>query len=533
MAIQPSLIKEKLLFSMNTTPECIFPVLTNCSPGKNQTEAQTAVHRATLATCLLLLLLVFGLGSYGNLIVFSSFFNPAFRKFRTHFDFMILNLSFCDLFICLVTAPMFGFVMFFDNGSGMSDTFCFAFHLTSTGFVIMSLKTVAVIAVHRLRMVLGQQTTHSSSSVCTLLLTVILWAVSFTLATLSAMTKYHSSKICVPLLGLINEDGKVILYTYVVDFTLCVGIVAISYAMIAQTLHKNAQVRRCPVITVVDSKRPDCFTPPEGSGPSLYRKQKGNTAPHVQTHLHAHSQSKNASTSNKKLEQTVNLSTVKDSKAVVTCIMILLSVVCCLPLGIALVHDALSSESSFLIYQFELCGLTLVFFRSGLNPFIYSRSNSGLRKKVAWCTQLLALLLCCKQKTRLKAVGDGSLVVNRNKSSHHDTNSAYILSPKPQKKLVDQACGPSNSKDVFTSVEYPQKAQSASTPINTRIEPYYSIYNSSISQEHSTPTSLQPKRHAFGSAQSYTEMYYHISKTSDFMPDCDSTSAKHIPVPSV
>eukprot|EP00062_Callorhinchus_milii_P025664 gi/632986888/ref/XP_007910488.1/ PREDICTED: probable G-protein coupled receptor 75 [Callorhinchus milii] len=515
---------------MNTTT---FPTLANCSLRENETGVQEAVHKATVGTCILLLVLVFSLGTYGNVVVFSSFFNPAFRKFRTHFDFMILNLSFCDFFICLVTAPMFGFVMLFDNGNNMSDTFCFTFHLTSTGFVIMSLKTVAVIAVHRLLMVLGQQTNRSSSFICTLLLIIILWVISFTLATLSAMTKYHSSKICVPLLGLINDDGKAILYAYVVDFTLCVGIVATSYAMIAQTLHKNAKVRRCPVITVVDPTKPNCFIPPEGSGLSLYRKQKCNKAPHVQTHLFTQNPNKNAANSSNKLDQTLNLSAAKDSKAVMTCVMIVLSVVCCLPLGIALVHDVLSTEASFIIYQFELCGFTLVVFRSGLNPFIYSRNNSGLRKKVAWCAQLFALLLCCKQKTRLKAVGDGSLVVNRNKSSHHDTNSAYILSPKPPKKLVDQACGPSHSKDVFTSVGCHQNAQSSSMPINTRIEPYYSIYNSSVSQDDSTPTTLQPRRSPFGSAHSYTGMYYHISKTSDFVQDCDSPSAKHIPIPSV
>ncbi|XP_078057062.1 putative G-protein coupled receptor 75 [Mustelus asterias] len=531
MDIQPSLVSGKFPFSTNTTPECIFPVLTNCSPGKNQTGVQAAIHKATLTTCSLLLLLVFVLGSYGNLVVLSSFFNPAFRKFRTHFDFMILNLSFCDLLVCLVAVPMFGAVMFSDDGGSMSDACCFAFHLTSAGFVIMSLKMVAMIAVHRLRMVLGQESSRASSFVCTLLLTVVLWVISFTLATLSAMTKYRGSGVCVPLLGLISEDGKAVLYTYVADFALCVGIVAISYALIAQTLHKNAQVRRCPVVTAVDPKKPGCFAAPDASEPSLYRKQNFNKPPHVQTHLYAHG--KNATPSGKKLEQTVNLSAAKDSKAVVTCVMILLSVVCCLPLGVALVHGVLTSGSSFIVYQFELCGLTLVFFRSGLNPFIYSRNNSGLRKKVAWCVQVAALLLCCHQKTRLKAVGDGSLVANRNKSSHHDTNSAYILSPKSQKKLVDQACGPSHSKDVFTSVGHQQKAQSASTLINTRIGPYYSIYNSSVSQEGSTPTCLQPKKYACGSAHSYTGMHYHISKTSDFMQDCDSTSVKHIPVPSV
>ncbi|XP_005988978.1 probable G-protein coupled receptor 75 [Latimeria chalumnae] len=516
----------------STVEEGLLPTGINCTTGRNDTNIKEVVHRATLAMCTLLLFFIFCLGTYGNLIVFSSFFNPAFRKFRTHFDFMILNLSFCDLFICFVTAPMFVVVMFFDSGSSMSEAFCFTFHVTSTGFVTMSLKTVAVIAVHRLRMVLGQQPNASASFLCTLLLTIILWVISFTLAALSAMTKYHRSKICVPLLGLINKDGKAILYAYVIDFTLCVGIVAVSYAMIAQTLRKNARVQRCPVITVVDPTKPNCFVPTEVSAPPLYRKQNCTKRQHIQTHLHAQSQRK-ASAAITKLDQTINLLPTKDSKAVVTCIMIVLSVVCCLPLGIALMHDALYAQGNFVVYQFELCGFTLVFFRSGLNPFIYSRNNSGLRKKVACCIQFVGLLLCCKQKTRLKAVGDGSLIVKRNKSSHHDTNSAYILSPKAQKKLVDQACGPSNSKDPFSTAGGHKNGNGNSTPINTRIEPYYSIYNSSVTPEESTPTHMLPKRSTLGSSQSYTGMYYHISKTSDFMQNCDSTSEKQIPIPSV
>ncbi|XP_008942003.1 PREDICTED: probable G-protein coupled receptor 75, partial [Merops nubicus] len=230
-------------------------------------------------------------------------------------------------------------------------------------------------------------------------------------------------------------------------------------------------------------------------------------------------------------------STAKDSRAVVTCVVIVLSVlVCCLPLSISLVRDTLSSGGGFVLYQFELCGFTLIFFKSGLNPFIYSRNSAGLRRRVLWCLQYVALVFfCCKQKTRLRAMGKGSLEVNRNKSSHHETNSAYMLSPKPQKKFVDQACGPSHSKESVlspkASVGHQHYAQSSSTPMNTRIEPYYSIYHSSPSQEVSTPNSLQPLTPAFGFAKSYLAMHYHTS--TDLGRDQDSAAARQIPVPSV
>lgn len=56
--------------------------------------------------------------------------------------------------------------------------------------------------------------------------------------------------------------------------------------------------------------------------------------------------------------------------------------------------------------------------------------------------------------------------VNRNKSSHHETNSAYMLSPKPQKKFVDQACGPSHSKE---SVVSPKMSAGQSTMVRAAL----------------------------------------------------------------
>ncbi|NXL97156.1 GPR75 protein, partial [Tyrannus savana] len=339
-------------------------------------------------------------------IVLLSFFDPALRKFRTDFDFMILNLSFCDLFLCGVAAPMFAFVLFFGPARGVSGTFCFTFHLTSSGFIIMSLKTVAVIALHRLRVSCGQA---------------------------------------------------------------------------------------------------------HGQGPG-HPKHATRLPP----------------------ASTVNLATAKDSRAVGTCVVIVLSVlVCCMPLGISLVQDVLSSSGGFVLYQFELCGFTLIFFKSGLNPFIYSRNSAGLRRRVLWCLQYAALVFCCcKHRTRLRAMGKGSLEVNRNKSSHHETNSAYMLSPKPQKKGLDQACAPGHSKDSVlsprASAGHQHYGQSSSTPMNTRIEPYYSVYNSSPSQEVSTPNSLQPVNSAFAFSKPYV-----AHPIPGVGRDCGTAPTRHIPVPSV
>ncbi|NXA12387.1 GPR75 protein, partial [Sapayoa aenigma] len=476
--------------------------------GSGPAELRDGTHAATLAACASLLALVFCLGSYGNLIVLLSFFDPALRKFRTDFDFMILNLSFCDLFICGVAAPMFAFVLFLGPARGVPGTFCFTFHLTTSGFIIMSLKTVAAIALHRLRMVLGKQPHRAASPPRTALLTLALWAASFTLATLATL-RTRGSRRCLPMASLAGGQGRLVLYLYLTDFICCVAVVAVSYVMIARALRRNARARKGPAVVAVGTPRPQPFAGPGGATPALYRTRAPG---------HGHARH----TGRLRLASAVNLAAAKDSRAVVTCVVIVLSVlVCCLPLGVSLVQDTLSSSGGFVLYQFELCGFTLIFFKSGLNPFIYSRNSAGLRRRALWCLRCGALVFCCCQhKTRLRAVGKGSLEVNRNKSSHHETNSAYVLSPKPQKKPLEPARAPSHSKDSVLSPKasagQQHYAQSSSTPMNTRIEPYYSVYNSSPSQEVSTPNSLQPGNSTFGFSKPYV-----------------AAPTRHIPVPSV
>ncbi|CAK7297638.1 Probable G-protein coupled receptor 75 [Vulpes lagopus] len=452
-----------------TAPLADAPNGTLLRGPRAQGGPQDLVHTATLATCTLLLAVVFCLGSYGNVVVFLSFFDPAFRKFRTNFDVMVLNLSFCDLFICGVTAPMFAFALF-RSARGLPDAFCFAFHATSSGFVIMSLKTVAAIALHRLRMVLGRQPSRPASVPGAALLAALLWASSFTLAALGAL-RASKAHLCLPLSGLPAAEGAAALSLYAVDFSSCVAVVAVSYVLIAQTLRRNARARRRPPAAAAGGPGR------RGAEPALYRHQGCHPPPAPAARRPCPPPA-----------SAVNLAAAKDSKAVLTCVVIVLSaLLCCVPLGAALARGALSrgggGGGGGGLRQLELLGFALLFLKSGLNPFIYSRGSAGLRRKVLACLRGGGLGACgCRQRTRLRAVGKGNLETNRNKSSHHETNSAYVLSPKPQKKFVDQACGPSQSRESAVSPRASAGrpgGQSSSTAADTRLEPYYSVYRSS------------------------------------------------------
>ena len=56
----------------------------NGTQGAQTASGWAVIHTATLTFCSLLLIFIFCLGSYGNLVVFLSFFDPVFRKFRTN-----------------------------------------------------------------------------------------------------------------------------------------------------------------------------------------------------------------------------------------------------------------------------------------------------------------------------------------------------------------------------------------------------------------------------------------------------------------
>ncbi|KAJ7404836.1 putative G-protein coupled receptor 75 [Willisornis vidua] len=476
-----------------------------CANGSGPAELRDGTSAATLAACASLLALVFCLGSYGNLIVLLSFFDPALRKFRTDFDFMVLNLSFCDLFICGVAAPMFAFVLFLGPARGVPATLCFTFRLTSCGFVIMSLQTVAAIALQRLRVVLGRRPPRTASTPRTLLLALGLWATSLGLAALATL-RARGSPQCLPVPGLAGARGQLVLSLYIADFMCCVAVVAACYALIARALRRSARARQGPAGVGTDT--------PGAQPVALYRTQSCAQGPAHPKRLPPAS--------------AAGIATAKDTRALATCAIIVLSVLlCCLPLGIALVHGVLSGGASFVLGQFELCGFTLVFFKSGLNPFIYSRTSAGLRRRALRCLRCAALALsCCSHSTRLRAVGKGSLEVNRNKSSHHDTNSAHVLSPKPQRRSAERAGPASRSRDSVlspgVSAGHQHRAQSSSTPLNTRVEPYYSVYNSSPSQGGSTPSSLQPANPSLAFAKPYLAQ-----------PAPGTAPTRHIPVPSV
>ncbi|NXU82521.1 GPR75 protein, partial [Xiphorhynchus elegans] len=476
--------------------------------GSGPAELREGTHAATVATCTSLLALVFCLGSYGNLIVLLSFFDPALRKFRTDFDFMILSLSLCDLLVCGVAAPALAFLLCLGPAAqAVPAALCFAFRLCSWGSVLVSLQTVAAIALRRLRLVLGTRPALAASTPRALLQALALWAGGMALAAL-AMPPSHGSLPCLPLPGPAGGHHSLILCLYVADFLCCVAVVAACYVLIARALCHRARAHQGPAEGAAGTPRAhQPFTPCQGRG----RGPDGLLPPSA-------------------------LSAAKDGRAVATCAAIVVSVLlCCLPLGLALLQGMLAGHPGFVLCQLELCGLTLAFLKSGLNPFMYARSSAGLRRRLLWgLRRATLLLLCCScsTRTRLRAMGQGSLEANRNKSSHHDTNSAYVLSPKPRRKSLEQVGAASCSRDSVLSpgpaVGHQHCGQSSSTPMNAQVEPYYSVYNSSPSQGGSTPSSLQPG-----------DPIFLFSKPSATHPvpitgwDGSTAPTRHIPVPSV
>lgn len=117
---------------------------------------------------------------------------------------------------------------------------------------------------------------------------LLLWTTSFTLATLATLAPAITSAF--PCQS--DRRRKAILSLYVVDFTFCVAVVFVSYVMIAQTLRKNTQVRKCPAVITVDASRPQPFMRPcEGGGEPIsvpYRLCTGTrittNCSNVQTH---------------------------------------------------------------------------------------------------------------------------------------------------------------------------------------------------------------------------------------------------------
>ncbi|XP_038607529.1 probable G-protein coupled receptor 75 [Tachyglossus aculeatus] len=465
----------QLRAALNATPRAL-PSPGPAGPAAAPPGARDTVHPATLAGCTVLLAATFGLGSYGNLVVFSSFFDPAFRRFRTHFDFLTLSLSLCDLLVCGVTAPMLAFGLLAEAAAaGVPGAFCLAFHLSGSGFVLVSLKTVAVIALRRLRVVLGRQPDRPASLPAALLLALALWAAGFTLAALATLRPARS-RPCLPLAGPAGGEGRTVLCLYAVDFALCVAVVSVSYVTIGRALWRNAPGRRGP------------------PGPAPGGARRPGQASH-----------RNPNYDRLRPASAAALAPAKDSRAVLTCVVIVLSaLLCCLPLGVALARAAWSGGGGGLLYQLELCGFTLAFGKSGLNPFIYSRKSSGLRRKALGCLRALPPgfwarcrrhrhLCCCRRRhrTRLRALGKGSLDVNRNKSSHHETNSAGVLSPK------SRDAGPSPGASAGPGPPGP----GSSTPSDTRVEPFYGVSDGSPSRQAGAPDGQPSAASALGSAR--------------------------------
>lgn len=484
---------------------------------------------ATLAACAALLAPACCLGAYGNCLALGSLLPPGPRpRALARADPLALSLALGDLFLCAVAAPGFALLLLLRplaGAPGPPAGLCAALRLASAGCVLASLHSAAAIALQRLRLVRGPRPgARLGPPGSALLLALLLWAGGLALAALATRAPAPAlarPRLCLPLAGpaASNDDdqdhrddpddhghGRAARALYAADLLGCVAVVAVSYALIARALRRNARARRGGVPGAhgcVQAQSP----PPGAHGGSCIRTRTRTPSPGPAL-------------------------AARDSQAVLTCVAIAASaLLCCLPLAVALLQGLLAAGRSPL----EPLGFALVLLKSGLDPFIYARNSAGLRRRLLWALQLLGPGWACRRhKTRVRALGQGGLEANRNKASHHDTNSAYVLSPRAQRKGVDQACGPSQAGEPGMgspqgTAGHPRRL--GSSPVHTRVEPCYSVYSSS-----SPAPGVRGSRHSRpGRPLAWTSSYLalHCHPTRERLPERDSTSAKQIPVPSV
>lgn len=123
-----------------------------------------SVHTATVAVCIVLVIFVVVLGTFGNGLVLLSAIQSRRRKLRSNFDVLIYNLAGADFLICSCLSPTYLYLLFSDPPS--PTVFCGGFLFCCATCGLISLLTLVAIALHRhsrVRKVRGALTTTKTA----------------------------------------------------------------------------------------------------------------------------------------------------------------------------------------------------------------------------------------------------------------------------------------------------------------------------------------------------------------------------------
>lgn len=313
-----------------------------------------SVHTASLTVSTVLVFFVLIMGCVGNaMVIYAAVRN---KRIRTNFDVLILNLTGADFITCTFLAPTFLFLIF--NEPPVPKMFCGSLLFMGTASGMLSMLSLVAIALHRLARVVGRARGTLSLTRTAVILTLI-WILSLTLSvagTVHVTDNWNPKQgNCQGIINSSNPQANNFVLFFVapvVIVSFCV--VCFSYISIAISVHR--QNRELDKTLKMDVSRP------------VHRSKCMDTKCNMCSSPH------------------------RDNKAMTMClVVIVLMGLCWGPFIISHFIEVAVGES-IILYQVKLCGISLVFLNSALDPYIYAQHIGKLKERYS---KLFKILLKC------------------------------------------------------------------------------------------------------------------------------------------
>lgn len=334
-----------------------------------------SVHTATIAVCIVLVIFVVILGTFGNGLVLLSAVHC--RKMRSNFDVLIFNLAGADFIVCLCLSPTFLYLLFTDPPT--PRIFCGVFLFSCTACGLLSLLTLVAIAVHRHSRVRKVRGTLTTTKTALILLAIYLASLTSAVGgTLHVTLGWRASNLNCQVV----MNSKDIYSNNVVVFFIS-PVVLISFVTITSSYLLIARAVRLQTFLRTQSLQPILKT-------SICRPflsnidQKISPSDIQNTVRYSHSSTKRQIGAGS-LKHCSCCSCVaaldRENKAVSMCfVVILIITLCWMPLVVSHLVELVTGES-IIIYQVKLCGIALVFLNSALDPYMYAQNSGRIKQR--------------------------------------------------------------------------------------------------------------------------------------------------------
>ncbi|XP_060081426.1 probable G-protein coupled receptor 75 [Ylistrum balloti] len=420
------------------------PLRTNCSGIPDPWYFKGHVHTASLAVCTVLIIFVLMLGCIGNGIVLLSALK--WKKLRTNFDVLVLNLAGADFLTCTCLAPIFLFLLYSDPPTPV--TFCGSILFMGTVSGMLSQLTLVAISLHRLSRVIGRARSSLTLKHTGIILGMI-WIVSLSVSlggTLHVTLNWNGQLgTCQPIINSPNRFQQNFVLFFLAPVTIVsFAVITVSYAVICWTVQKQGRF----VPESVSSQRFTGDSHDSQTSEFLRDSPQKGCSPAPRHCCTCSSQT------------FVN----KDNKALTMCLVVIFTTgLCWGPLIISQFIEVITGES-IILYQVKLCGIALVFLNSALDPYIYAQHIGQMKHRYSRCFNSLVTCKSVSQRvvSRLPRGGQlGDISPNkRTKSSRgvgggfstENTKTAVLVPSGNIKKLLEKCVSNSTATIAQNSV---------------------------------------------------------------------------------